>query len=142
MLLLRPNLHGRFLPRGAVFLPRGFLRHLELFFLCPYLHFLTLATARHFFAAALKALRACKAVLIFEPLSLEIRHFLKPGFILELLRRLTMCLCPGDECETHLPLSLWQIHVTSLHRVMYWLPVYITFCQKSFENLYIHTLLQ
>jgi hypothetical protein len=54
---------------------------------------------RHLFAAMLKALRACFAVLIFEPLSFEIRHFLNPGFtrVDRVLRLFTMFLYPGED---------------------------------------------
>jgi len=92
---------------------------------------------RHLFAAMLKALRACFAVLIFEPLSFAIRHFLNPGFtrVDRALRLLTMCLCPGEERATHRPLSLWHIHVTSLHRLLYLFPIYKNVCQILFEKM-------
>jgi len=58
----------------------------------------------HFFAAMLKALRACFAVLILEPLSFEIRQRLKPGasFLERVERRLfTMLLHPCEVYRTH-----------------------------------------
>jgi hypothetical protein len=102
------------------------------------LHFLAFPATflRHFFAATLNALRACFAVLIFEPLSFEIRHFLNPGFTrldLRALRFLTIVLCPGEERGTHRPFILWHMHVT-FHRVLYLIGKYIKVFEKDFEN--------
>jgi hypothetical protein len=134
---LRPYLHLRF-PAFRPFFRRGAFLHLVLPLRCPCLHFLALpaATLRHFFAAMLKALRACFAVLIFEPLSFEIRHFLNPGFtrVPRDLRFLTIVLCPGEERGTHRPFILWHIHVT-FHRTVYLIGKYIKVIKRLFEKL-------